>query len=214
MIYLDSNSSAKLRLSAQEAIEDYLRCEKSLGNASSVHAHGRNSRKIIRQARRSLAELIRFGDTNHSEPEFDIVFTSGGTESCNLLVHGFIGRERRKHPGHIICSAIEHHAMLESVRDLENCGWDVSYLRPESDGRLSPATIFSALRQNTALVSCMSANNETGALQEVAIIAKGLRESGYQGPIVSDFTQSMGKSRSSPAHFFEAGGNGCRGICT
>jgi cysteine desulfurase len=163
-IYMDANATTPLLPEVLEAMRPYF--SERFGNASSVHSFGQQARSAVEQARVRVAELI------HCRPA-EIVFTSGGTESDNLALFG------ATRPGdHIITTAIEHHAVLHAAEHLAQCGREVTVLPCDADGVVSAESVRRALRPNTRLISVMLANNETGAIQPVAEIAKIAAEAG------------------------------------
>ena len=153
------------------------------GNPSSLHWAGREARRLIEDARESLARLIAV------DPG-EIVFTSGGTEADNLAILGAAasGRLRSRH---LVAASFEHPAVLEAFRKLEAEGWDVTWIDPDGDGVVRVETVERALRSETALVSVMAANNETGAVQPVAGIGGLLRDRGIL--FHCDGVQALGK---------------------
>jgi cysteine desulfurase len=183
MIYLDYNATTPLCDAAREAMLPYL--ERRFGNPSSVHAAGREARAAIDNARGKLAALL------HAKPN-EIIFTSGGTESCNLAVFG-LGRRRSAPGGHIISAKTEHHAVLNAVEHLEkNEDFEVTWLNVSSDGVIDLGQLASAVRPDTRLVSIMTANNETGVLQPMREISQICRERGVL--LHSDMVQAFGKA--------------------
>jgi len=153
------------------------------GNASSIHSFGRDARAALESARKSVAALV------NADPD-EIVFTSGGTESDNLAVKGVAmssGRSR----GHIITSAIEHHAVLEPCAHLKRLGFDVTEVKVSPDGIVDPGMVEEAVRDDTVLISVMTANNEIGTIQPVREIGKIARARGI--PFHTDAVQAAGK---------------------
>jgi cysteine desulfurase len=149
------------------------------GNASSIHQQGQQARSAVEHAREQVAELL------NCRPA-EIVFTSGGTEGDNLALFGLA------RPGdHIITSAIEHHAVLNSCHRLEEMGCNVTYLPVDGRGLVDPDDVRRALRPETKLVSIMFANNETGVLQAVNEIGKIAAEADVY--FHTDAVQAVGK---------------------
>ena len=184
MIYLDYNATTPLCEPARAAMWPYL--ERHYGNPSSIHAAGREARAAIDDARDQLADLL--GAKPH-----ELIFTGSGTESNNLAVLG-LARSLRARGRHLICSSIEHHAVLHAFDQLQqNEGFDVTFLPVDKSGRVNPDTVAGALRDGTTLVSVMSANNETGVIQPIAAIAKICRARGVL--LHSDMVQSFAKLR-------------------
>jgi cysteine desulfurase len=182
MIYLDYNATTPLCDAAREAMLPYL--DRHFGNPSSVHAAGRETRAAIDNARDKLAALLRV------KPN-EIIFTSGGTESCNLAVFG-LARCRMQGGGHIISAKTEHHAVLNAIEHLEKHeGFEVTWLNVSRDGIIDVDQLADAIRPETRLVSIMSANNETGVIQPMREISQICREGGVL--LHSDMVQSFGK---------------------
>ena len=182
MIYLDYNATTPLCDAAREAMLPYL--GRYYGNPSSVHAAGREARAAIDNARDKLAELLRV------KPH-ELIFTSGGTESCNLVVLG-LARSRSPHAGHIISAKTEHHAVLNAVEHLEKHeSIEVTWLNVARDGIVDLDQLAAAIRPETRLVSIMAANNETGVIQPMGEISQICREHGVL--LHSDVVQAFGK---------------------
>ena len=182
MIYLDYNATTPLCDVAREAMLPYL--DRLFGNPSSVHAAGRETRAAIDNARDKLAALLRV------KPN-EIIFTSGGTESCNLAVFG-LARCRMQGGGHVISAKTEHHAVLNAIEHLEKHeGFEVTWLNVSRDGIIDLDQLADAIRPETRLVSIMSANNETGVIQPIREISRICRERGVL--LHMDMVQSFGK---------------------
>ena len=182
MIYLDYNATTPLCDKAREAMLPYL--DRHFGNPSSVHAAGREARAAVDDARDKLAALLRI------KPN-EIVFTSGGTESCNLAVFG-LARCRSERGGHVISVKTEHHAVLNAVEHLEKHeGLQVTWLNVSPDGIIDLDQLAKSIRPETRLVSIMTANNETGVIQPMREISQTCRERGVL--LHSDMVQSFGK---------------------
>ncbi len=155
--YLDNNATTPVLPAVLEAMLPYFNAE--FGNASSIHHHGQHTRAAVERARESVAALL-------GARAAEIVFTSGGTEADNLAVFGLA------RPGdHVITSTIEHHAVLNACRWLEQAGCEVTYLPVDPRGIVDPEDLRRALRPNTRLISIMMANNETGVLQPIEQLA-------------------------------------------
>src|ERR1700693_417303 len=188
MIYLDYNATTPLCDAAREAMEPYF--SKNFGNASSIHRAGRNARAAVDNARDKIASLIK------AKPN-EIIFTSGGTESCNLAVLG-LARCKMDGGGHVICEKTEHHAVLHAVEHLEKHeGFDVTWLDTSNDGVVDLDQLAKSIRPETRLVSIMHANNETGVIQPMREISKICRERGVL--FHSDCVQAFGKIDIDPA---------------
>jgi cysteine desulfurase len=182
MIYLDYNATTPLCDVAREAMLPYL--DRLFGNPSSVHAAGRETRAAIDNARDKLAALLRV------KPN-EIIFTSGGTESCNLAVFG-LARCRMQRGGHVISAKTEHHAVLNAIEHLEKQeAFEVTWLNVSRAGIIDLDELADAIRPETRLVSIMSANNETGVIQPMLEISRICRERGVL--LHMDMVQSFGK---------------------
>ena len=182
MIYLDYNATTPLCAAAREAMEPFL--TRHYGNPSSVHAAGREARAGVDNARDSLAEML--GAKPH-----ELIFTSSGTESNNLAVLG-LARAHADRGRHLICASTEHHAVLNAFEHLAGReAFEVTFLPVDGIGRIDPAELSRAIRDDTILVSIMTANNETGVLQPMAELAAICEERGVL--LHSDMVQSFGK---------------------
>ena len=167
-IYLDHAATTPVSKTVLEAMLPFF--TEIPGNASAVYATGREARKAVEKARRQVAAAIG------AEPR-EILFTGGGSESDNLAVKGtaFALQGKGKH---IITTAIEHHAVLNTCEWLEKQGFEVTYLRPDAEGRIDPQDVRNALREDTILISVMAANNEIGTIEPTAEIGAIAREAG------------------------------------
>ncbi len=182
MVYLDHNATTPLAPEALEAMRPYL--ERFHGNASSIHAAGRETRAALDDSRDRLAALL--GCKPH-----EIIFTGGGTEAHNLALLG-LARANSSRGKHLITCATEHHAVLHPLEHLQKReGFRLTVLGVDSRGLLDPADVRRALTAETVLVSVMSANNETGIRQPVAEIAAVCRKRGVL--FHTDAIQSFGK---------------------
>lgn len=182
MVYLDYNATTPLCREAREAMLPLL--DGGFGNPSSIHAEGRLARAAVDDARDRLAGV--FGSKPH-----EIIFTGGGTESCNLGVIG-IARAHASRGKHIITSSIEHHAVLHAFEYLKHFeDFEVTILPVDSGGIVDPATLAGAIRPDTTLASIMHANNETGAVQPIGALAATCREHGVL--FHTDAVQTFGK---------------------
>jgi cysteine desulfurase len=180
-IYLDHNATTQVDPRVLEAMLPYFR--EAFGNASSIHSAGQRARAAVDAARESVGRLIG------AKPA-EIVFTSGGTEADNLALLGIVaaGRGRRKH---VITTAIEHHAVLNTCPALQKQGVAVSYVRVGSNGIVDPDDVRRALTPQTVLISVMHANNEIGTIQPVEEIGRIAAEAGVY--FHCDAVQSAGK---------------------
>ncbi|AET62262.1 cysteine desulfurase (NifS protein-like) [Paenibacillus terrae HPL-003] len=156
-IYLDHAASTPMHPEAAQTMMDIMTGQ--FGNASSVHAFGRDAKRTVSAARDAVAASLGC----KSE---EIIFTSGGTESDNLALFGTATADGRI-SGHIITTTIEHHAVLHACAELEKAGYEVTYVPVNSFGRVNPADIEAAIRPDTFLISMMYANNEVGVIQPI-----------------------------------------------
>jgi cysteine desulfurase len=169
-IYLDHNATSPVDAQARDAMVRTLSTE-DFGNPSSVHYYGQRAKSSVDDARAAVAALIG------ADPG-DTIFTSGGTESDNMALRGAMEARADGSSGgrrHLVTSAIEHEAVLNTARALEKSGWPVSIVPVGASGVVDPADIARAVTRETALVSLMHANNEVGTIQpilEAAAIAK------------------------------------------
>ena len=179
-IYLDYASSTPCDPRVLERMRPYF-FEQS-GNASSPHKQGRQARKAIEQAREILAAFI-------GALPVEIIFTSGASEGNNHAIFSTVKALKDKGL-HIIASAIEHHSVLEPLHQLEQEGFQVSYIKPKSDGIVAYEDIKSVIRPDTILICLVHANNEIGTLQPVNEVGHLCRERGIK--FLVDATQSVG----------------------
>jgi cysteine desulfurase len=176
-VYLDNNATTPLLPEVFEAMRPHF--EGKFGNASSIHQQGQQARAAVEQAREQVAELLNCRAA-------EVVFTSGGTEGDNLALFGLL-----KSGDHVITSAIEHHAVLNSCNRLEQLGCSVTYLPVDGRSLVDPDDVRRALHPNTKLISVMMANNETGVLQPVNEIGKIAAEADVY--FHTDAVQAAGK---------------------
>jgi len=183
-VYFDYNATTPL---APEVIEVVARASRDVfGNASSVHRFGQQAKAMLDEARSAVASLIG------ADPS-EIVFTSGGTESDNFAIRGAAEALEPTGRRHLIASAIEHEAVLNTLKALARRGWRTTLLPVESSGIVSAARLRDAIGADTALVSVMHANNEIGTIQRVAELAAIAHEHGAL--VHTDAVQSTGKVR-------------------
>jgi len=181
-IYLDYNSTTPVAPEAQEAILPFL--AEYYGNPSSQHPIGRAVFEVIEEARFHIASLIR---CERSE----IIFTSGGTESCNLALIGTAMQVAPQGSGHLVVSSVEHPAVLQAAKFLESLGYGLTLVSPNRDGIIDPQSVVEAIQEHTFLVSVTMAHHETGIIQPIAEIAERCRLSGIL--VHTDASQALGK---------------------
>jgi cysteine desulfurase len=177
--YLDHNATTPVAPEVRKAMAAVL--AKHHGNASSLHTAGREARGIVEEARRAVAALLG------CEPE-RVTFTSGGTEANNAVIRGVLAAQGG---GHVITSKIEHESVLAACREAGARGATATYLPAGPDGLVRVEDVRAAVRRDTALISVMHANNETGAVQPVREIAAIAREAKI--PFHTDAVQTFGK---------------------
>ena len=188
-IYLDNGATTRV---CPEAAEIALKvmCE-DYGNPSSTHKKGREAKAVLDHARAQIMAALGAKDG-------ELVFTSCGSESDNWAI--MEGAAAKKRVGkHIISSVTEHDAIRKSLEAMEQRGWEVTLLSPGADGAVSPEAVREALRPDTALVSLMLVNNETGAITDIAGARKVLKEAGSQALLHTDAVQGFLKVPFTPA---------------
>ncbi|MFC4184676.1 cysteine desulfurase family protein [Saccharococcus thermophilus] len=179
-IYLDHAATSPVHPEVVERMIPFM--TEVFGNPSSIHYFGRQSRHAVDEARALVAKSIGAKET-------EIIFTSGGTEADNMALFG-TAMANRNRGRHIITTTIEHHAVLRACQYLEKQGFDVTYLPVDEQGKVSPADVKAALRDDTILVSVMFANNEVGVLQPIREIGELLKE--HQAYFHTDAVQAYG----------------------
>jgi len=161
------------------------------GNPSSIHAFGQRAREAVEGAREEVGRLL-----NATPPE--IVFTASGTEANNTVLQAIA--EHRGWRGHLVVSAVEHPSVEEAAKSLEARGMEISWVRPDRQGRIDAETLMAAVREDTRLVCLVLANNVVGTLQPVTEVASACHRMGV--PILCDAVQAVGKI---PVHVNELG---------
>lgn len=181
-VYLDYAATTPVDPSVADEMVKYLTSDGVFGNpASRSHAFGWQAEAAVEASRKQVASLI------HADPR-EIVWTSGATESDNLAIKGAVaGRQ----DAHIVTSKIEHKAVLDTCKWLEQHGTEVTWLDPAPDGSISCQQVVNALRNNTVLVSLMLVNNELGTITDIAAIGSELRQRGVLFHV--DAAQAAGK---------------------
>lgn len=183
-IYLDYSATTPVDPRVAKKMMEFLTPDGVFGNpASRSHVFGWESEEAVEEARRQVAELL------NADPR-EIVWTSGATEADNLAIKGCAHFNQKKGK-HIITSKIEHKAVLDTCRQLEREGFEVTYLEPGSDGIIQPQAVASAIREDTTVVSVMHVNNEIGAINDIAAIGEICRANKVFFHV--DAAQSAGK---------------------
>ena len=180
-IYADNASTTYV---SSEVMNEMLPCFNTIyGNPSSLHSYGRDAAAIVDRARDRIAKAI------NAERSNEIYFTSGGTEANNWAIKG-IARANRAKGNHIITSQIEHDSILESCKELENEGFEVTYLPVDKNGLVSITDLIHYIKPTTILVSIMAVNNEIGTIQNIKTISNIVHENGVI--FHTDAVQAMG----------------------
>jgi len=177
--YLDCNATCPPVQAALDAVAKA--ATEAAGNPSSLHWAGRAARRIVDDARDRIASYV--GAESGS-----VVFTSGGTESNNIAIHSAIAQHQ---PGRIVCTAIEHPAILKPLQRLADQGCEVIRVRPDHNGVVSAESMLAAINDQTRMVCMMLVNNESGAIQPVGDVAANCRQRGI--PMLVDAVQALGK---------------------
>ena len=175
--YLDNNATTPVLPEVLAAMQPFFLEE--FGNASSIHHHGQHTRAAVERARESVAQLLGARSS-------EIVFTSGGTEADNLAIFGMA-----KPGDHVITSTVEHHAVLNACKRLEEIGCEVTYVPVDGQALINPKDVKRALRTDTKLISIIAANNETGVVQPIADIGQLAAEADVY--FHTDAVQAAGK---------------------
>lgn len=179
-VYFDNSATTALDEKVLEKMIPYL--TKQYGNASSIYKLGRESKKAVEESREKVAEIL------NCEPN-EIYFTSGGSESDNTAIRGIAYSYKNK-GNHIITSKIEHPAVLETCKQLEKEGFEVSYIDVDENGIVKIEELKKAIKQETVLISIMFANNEIGTIEPIKEIGQIARENGI--PFHTDAVQAVG----------------------
>ena len=183
-IYLDYSATTPVDPRVAAKMIECLTNEGNFGNpASRSHAFGWKAEEAVENARRQVAELV------NADPR-EIVWTSGATESDNLAIKG-VAHFYASKGKHIVTTKIEHKAVLDTTRQLEREGFEVTYIEPGEDGIVTPAMVEAALRDDTILVSVMHVNNEIGTINDITAIGELTRSRGILFHV--DAAQSTGK---------------------
>lgn len=193
-VYLDNSATTPVDKQVLEAMLPFL--TENFGNASSIHFFGQQARAAVDKARHEVAGII------NARPN-EIVFTSGGTEADNLAIRGLV-EANRKYGSHIITSQIEHSAVKNVCQDLEKRGFEVTYLPVYEDGIVRPEDVRAAIRDDTVLITLMTANNEIGTIQPVEEIGRLVRETRETGKKLwfhTDAVQAIGRMKTDVEEF-------------
>lgn len=183
-VYLDYAASTPADPRVAEEMSKCMTLEGNFGNpASTTHSYGWNASECVDIARNCVADLI-------GADSREIIFTSGATECDNAAIKGVVFADIQN-PGHIVTSAIEHKAVLDTCAFAESLGWEVTYLVPGKDGAITPAAVEGAIRENTRLVTLMGVNNEIGTVTDIAAIGAICRSRGIL--FHCDAAQAAGK---------------------
>ena len=182
-VYLDYNASVPIDMRVLDKMVDVYK--NSYGNADSrTHQYGESAREVVENARKQVANLLNI------KPD-EVFFTSGATESNNIAIQGLVEYAEKSGKKHMVTTSIEHKAVLETMKHLEDKGFMVDYVSPDRSGRIDADAILEKVTEHTLLVSVMHVNNETGIIQPVLEIGKELATRGVLFHI--DATQSCGK---------------------
>lgn len=178
MPYFDHFATTPVRTEVRERMLDVTL--NAIGNPSSVHKSGRAARAIIEQARQDIAEAIGVKSQ-------EIIFTSGGTEANNMVLWSLLKQDKK----HVVTTKIEHPAILKVLNDLSVFGVTHTSVNVDSAGKVNPADIASAIRNNTGLITVILGNNEVGTIQPVQQISRNTQENRI--PFHTDAVQALGK---------------------
>lgn len=181
-IYLDYNATTPIDSRVLEEMMPYL--SENYGNPSSIHSFGRKGKEALDKAREQVSQLL-------SASPKEIMFTSGGSEGANFAIKSTAVRSLSEKSNHLITTKVEHECVLESFKFLEKQGFEVTYLGVNSDGLIDLDELRDSISQNTILVSCMYANNETGVIFPIDKIAEIVKERGVV--FHTDAVQAAGK---------------------
>lgn len=179
-IYLDHNASTPVDIRVLKAIVQEL---EEVGNPSSIHFHGQKCRQRLDQCRQKIACFL-------GVKPYEIIFTSGGTEGANLLLHGVL---QGNYTGHLITSNVEHSCIYQTTKELEKRGCEVSFLDAGRWGAVRPEVVKEAIRSSTRCMTFMAANNETGVKTDIEAIAALAKEARI--PLIVDGVALLGKEK-------------------
>jgi cysteine desulfurase len=189
-LYLDNNATTAIDPVVLDAMMPYM--QGVFGNPSSVHRFGRLTRDALEQARVQVANL------SGAQPG-QVIFTSGGTEANNLAIKGYLASQI---PARLAVSAVEHASLLEAARTMSKTGWVIDEIAVDDNGQVTESSLNQSLYENTALISIMLANNETGVIQDFERL--GLMSKKHNAVVHTDASQAAGKI---PVNFSQLGVN-------
>ncbi|MBQ8949896.1 MAG: cysteine desulfurase [Eubacterium sp.] len=187
-VYFDNSATTKVYPEVRDIMLKVM--DEDYGNPSSLHLKGVQAEHYIKDSADIISKVLK------CMPD-EIIFTSGGTESNNLAIIGTALAKKRKGK-HLITSSIEHASVLSVMAFLEKEGFEVTYISPDSEGRVRAEDFAEAVREDTILVSCMHINNEIGAVQPIAEIAKAVKKKNPDVYVHTDCIQSFGKIEVNP----------------
>ncbi len=183
LVYLDNNATTKVAPEVLEAMIPYFKDE--YGNPSSIYDLAHNANVAVKEAREVIAEFLGANDPK------EIIFTSCGSESANMAIKGALDVNRNKK--HIITTRVEHPCVLNLYKDLEKKGYSVSWVDVDANGDLNIGQLLESVKPDTALVSVMMANNETGTIYPVDKIAQAVKMQNPETKVFVDGVQAAGK---------------------
>lgn len=182
-VYFDNSATTKVSRAAAD--KAYIMMTENFGNPSSLHTFGIRAEEELEAARTVIAKSL-------GASEREIYFTSGGTEANNLSLFG--AAESRKRMGtKIVVSAVEHSSVIGACKRLEDMGYEVEYVMPDKDGKISESSLENAIDENTILVSLMAVNNETGAIQPYSSVKRIIKKKNAPALFHCDCVQAYGK---------------------
>jgi cysteine desulfurase len=182
MHYLDHAATTPIVPAAKAALLTVL--EQDFGNPSSIHAYGRAARRAVEDAREQVAAAVGASPA-------EITFTAGGTEADNLAIKG-VATKFAGNGNHLVTTAFEHHAVLESMEHLQHEGFDVSFVEVENNGLVDPTRVGAAVRKGTLLASVMAVNNEIGTVQDLSAVVAAVKDVNAATLVHSDAVQALG----------------------
>lgn len=182
-VYLDNSATTQVCPQAAEKVMELL--TENYGNPSSLHARGFRAERELTAAREEIAALL-------GASAEELYFTSGGTESNNLALFG-AAYARRKRGNHIVTTMLEHHSVLNVMKQLEAEGFSVTYLKPSATGEIKPEQVFAAVTPETILVSMMHVNNEVGSIMPLEAVSAAITAVKAPALFHVDAVQSFGK---------------------